>query len=273
MPTKKRRRHQRRAARRSGTRTAGTVNPTPATPLPAAPATESPQDRDERRRAATLWPIAAVGLLLAVGTIASILLLARPATELAATPTPEVVAGVPDGQVIPEATPSPRPSPTDEPTPEPTPSVAPAPAATDAPAATPVPVAVATPAPAPPPPPSSAPSPVTDPPVVVAAMAGPDDTVAAFYGHVVDGRFEEAYDLWSASMKAAYPRQSNVDDRFDETASIEFSQLFVAEQSATGATVQANFVETSDSGSSREFVGFWRLVLVDGRWLLDEPHY
>jgi hypothetical protein len=24
---------------------------------------------------------------------------------------------------------------------------------------------------------------------------------------------------------------------------------------------------------SRSFVGYWRLALVDGRWLLDEPHY
>jgi hypothetical protein len=37
--------------------------------------------------------------------------------------------------------------------------------------------------------------------------------------------------------------------------------------------VQANFTETYDSGSSNRFVGYWRLVRVDGRWLLDDPTY
>jgi len=74
-------------------------------------------------------------------------------------------------------------------------------------------------------------------------------------------------------MRAAYPRPENLDQRFDETASIEFQQLFVAEQAGDRATVQANFTETYDSGSSRQFIGYWRLVRVDGRWLLDEPNY
>jgi hypothetical protein len=74
-------------------------------------------------------------------------------------------------------------------------------------------------------------------------------------------------------MKATYPRQENLDDRFDDTASITFEQLFVASRTSRTATVQANFVETYDSGSSREFIGYWELVLVDGRWLLDAPHY
>lgn len=74
-------------------------------------------------------------------------------------------------------------------------------------------------------------------------------------------------------MRAAYPRQENLDLRFDETASIDFQQLFVAEGAGDSAAVQANFAETYDSGSSRQFVGYWRLVRVDGRWLLDEPSY
>ena len=74
-------------------------------------------------------------------------------------------------------------------------------------------------------------------------------------------------------MKATYPRRENLDERFDTTAAITFHQLQVVEQTTAAAVVQANFTETYDGGSSREFVGFWRLVLVDGRWLLDEPHY
>ena len=74
-------------------------------------------------------------------------------------------------------------------------------------------------------------------------------------------------------MRVTYPRSENLDGRFDETAGIIFEQLYVAEQLGDRATVQANFIETYESGSSREFVGYWRLILVDGRWLLDEPHY
>ena len=87
------------------------------------------------------------------------------------------------------------------------------------------------------------------------------------------GRFDEAYSLWSDRMKAAYPREPNLDGRFAETADIAFSALYVASQSANAATVQANFRETYESGSSRDFIGYWRLVNVDGRWLLDEPTY
>lgn len=39
------------------------------------------------------------------------------------------------------------------------------------------------------------------------------------------------------------------------------------------AIVQANFIETDESGGSREFIGYWELVHVDGAWLLDFPHY
>jgi hypothetical protein len=108
---------------------------------------------------------------------------------------------------------------------------------------------------------------------VIVAMAQPDDSVAAFYGNVAAGNFDAAYALWSDRMKATYPRQENLDDRFDDTASITFHQLRLVELTDQTATVQANFTETYDSGSSRDFVGYWRLIQVDGRWLLDEPHY
>jgi hypothetical protein len=115
--------------------------------------------------------------------------------------------------------------------------------------------------------------PETPGPVVVAALAQPDDAVAAFYAHVASGEFDDAYALWSNRMKTTYPRRENLDGRFAETSSITFDRLYVAEERAESATVQANFVETYDSGSSRQFVGYWRLVLVDGRWLLEEPTY
>ena len=108
---------------------------------------------------------------------------------------------------------------------------------------------------------------------MIVALAQPDDAVVAFYRHAAEGNFDAAYALWSDRMKATYPREGNLDGRFAETASIAFDQLFLAEQTDRTATVQANFTETYDSGSSRQFIGYWRLVQVNGRWLLDEPHY
>ena len=105
-------------------------------------------------------------------------------------------------------------------------------------------------------------------------MAGqPDDAVAIFYRYVESGRFDEAHALWSDRMKAQYPRPENLDDRFDDTAAITITALYIAEQYGSNATVQANFTQTYDSGSSRDFVGYWQLVRVNGRWLLDRPTY
>jgi hypothetical protein len=104
-------------------------------------------------------------------------------------------------------------------------------------------------------------------------VADPAEAVLTFYRAVVREQFDAAYALWDERMRAAYPREPNLDHRFDETAEITFSQLSVAEVSGASATVQANFTETYESGASRQFIGYWRLALVDGRWLLAEPHY
>jgi len=74
-------------------------------------------------------------------------------------------------------------------------------------------------------------------------------------------------------MKASYPRRANLDDRFAETASIAFQELYIVENASGSATVQADFTETYDSGSNRQFIGYWRLVSVGGSWILDEPNY
>ena len=209
--------------------------------------------------------------LVVVVTIAGLVVLGlltwpREDELAAASPRPSVIVGIPGGAVIPDPTSPPTPSAV------PAPSEAPAeptPVPTLAPAAEPPPELTAEAAPAPTTPPVQTPEPTA----VIVAVAGPADTVAAFYAAVVDGAFDDAYALWSARMRATYPREVNLDSRFDETASITFQQLAVVEQGPGSATVQANFTETSDAGSSQDFIGFWRLVQVDGRWLLDEPHY
>lgn len=112
-----------------------------------------------------------------------------------------------------------------------------------------------------------------EPTAVVASIDEPTDAVAVFYGFVVDEAFDAAYALWSDRMKREFPRVENLDDRFDATVAITFSQLETVTRDAKRAVVQANFVEQYESGATREFVGYWELVLVDGRWLLDQPHY
>ena len=97
--------------------------------------------------------------------------------------------------------------------------------------------------------------------------------MADFYARVVAEEFDAAYALWSDRMKAQFPRQENLDERFDQTAAITFTQLQTVERGVDRALVQADFVEEYESGASREFIGYWELVLVDGRWLLDQPHY
>ena len=186
-------------------------------------------------------------LVVALGIMA-MLGVGRPIGQPMTTPAPTIFAGEPGGAVIPAAEPTPTATVAQTPTVTPVlrPSHAPPPA-----------TQIATPAPTTP----------------MVALAQPDDAVAAWYRYVAEGDFDAAYSLWSDRMKATYPREENLDQRFSETASITFHQLSVAEQRGSRATVQANFTETYDSGATRDFIGYWRLVRVEGRWLLDEPHY
>jgi hypothetical protein len=211
----------------------------------------------------------------AVIGIAVALALGGPGEEFAPTSSSTIQVGIPGGEVISSPSPTPTvpatpvptvtPAATAEPTPAPTPIATPArtPAATPAPPETPAPTAPTT---APTAAPTAAPS-------EVVAISRPDDAVAAFYDHVAAESFDVAYGLWSERMRQMYPRAENLDGRFDDTAGIAFEELYVAEQAGDRATVQANFVETYESGATRRFVGYWRLVLVEGQWLLDEPNY
>jgi hypothetical protein len=196
--------------------------------------------------------------LTALAFVAVALYLASRVSDPAAEPlrTPEAVGGVvveTPGVALPEVTAVPMATPTS--------AAAPTPEATAVAAPTPTPVVAmqATPVPA--------------TPSAAVAAGDPAEAVLTFYQAVAGDDFDAAYALWDEGMRAVYPREPNLDSRFDETAEITFSQLSVAEMSGDSATVQANFTETYESGASRQFIGYWRLVLVDGRWLLAEPHY
>ena len=218
-----------------------------------------PNDRDRARLRFT-WAFAAV-TLLAWAAFATTRLLDGEDGSGARVEAPGVVLVTAGGVAFPAPTAVPPAQATSgaaltsEPTPVATPVATPDPTYV---------VAAATPAPvAPSPAPTAAPI----------GGADPADAVASFYGHVTGGNFDAAYALWNQRMKSAYPRASNLDGRFDDTAAITFSQLSVAEMSGESATVQANFTETYESGASRQFIGYWRLRLVAGQWLLEEPHY
>ncbi|HSI99197.1 MAG TPA: hypothetical protein VLA59_02300, partial [Patescibacteria group bacterium] len=212
-----------------------------------------PGRRPHRRAAPGLaWGVGLLLVALLVGGYVGGRLIAG---DEVAEVLPEVIVGSPGGVAV--DNPTPTPEPTAEPSDESmTPSATTEPSAL---ASTPQPTAAPTAQPA------ATPAPV--------AVVGPDDAVAAFYRHVVAERFDEAYALWSERMKATYPRAENLDGRFDSTESITFDTLYVASQSADGATVQANFTERYEGGSSRQFIGYWRLVREGGRWVLDEPNY
>jgi hypothetical protein len=186
-------------------------------------------------------------------------------TPSPAATRPTVIVGTPGPVVLIPETPSPQPSvsPTPPPTPPPTPA-----APTSVPTSAPTP-----PPPEPPPAATPEPQPPSEPPVVVAAIAGADQAVVAFYGHAERQEFDAAYALWSDRMRAQFPRRENLDERFDNTADIAILSLFVAEQSGAWAAVQIDFVETYDGGSSRRFIGWWEVILIDGRWVLDQPHF
>ncbi|MGZ8512175.1 MAG: serine/threonine-protein kinase, partial [Candidatus Limnocylindria bacterium] len=222
-----------------------------------APANSQPvpiADARARRRRSPRLVAAAAALLLAVIGFAGGRMIAGPEDGLGG-----VVVGEPSGGVL-----ASTPEPTRRPTPDATPSSTAQP--TVEPTATPAPVAAAPPAPA---------APVVTPaqPVMVAMAVSPDETVFNWYSQVESGEFDAAYSLWSDRMKANFPREGNLDNRWRDTADIAFSQLYVVSQTQTTATVQVDFVETRDDGSSRRFTGWWELVRSGDGWLLDQPHF
>ena len=225
------------------------------------PVSPPPVDAPRRRRRLALLAAAAV-LLLAVVGFAGGGMFGGTGDDPAST----VVVGEPRGEVL-ESTPAP----TELPTPRPTREATLEPTASPTPEPTPEPIAAATPAPAAPAPPPAA---ATPPQTVAVAMAvTPDQTVATWYSHVEDGAFDAAYALWSDRMKANFPRAANLDNRWANTADVRIIQLYVAEQTATTAKVQIEFVETKDDGSSRHFIGWWELIRSGDGWLLDWPHF
>jgi len=145
--------------------------------------------------------------------------------------------------------------------------------------ATPSPSASPSPSPSPTPKPTPRPAakPVTPtkPPAPRPATT-PAAAVTNFYAAVVRHDWDTAIALWSPSMQRRYPPQEWLIDRFKRTTRIDITRLrtdFVNTASGT-ARVEVSLVEyRTVEPSPRTFVGYWDLVLINGRWLLNDPHF
>ena len=173
------------------------------------------------------------------------------------------------------------PSSTLEPTPVTTDSTAPTPAPTASPAIRP-PQATA------PPRATLPPHRATTPMIVVGSTASPTaptgaPTAAAamfaveqFYQAAAAHDWATAVELWSPSMQRQYPPQQWLIDRFKRTTRIDVTQLAAPaiDREAGTARVEVRLTEyRTVEPSPRTFSGFWELVLIDGRWKLDQPHF
>ncbi|MEX2010937.1 MAG: hypothetical protein WEF51_01735 [Chloroflexota bacterium] len=186
--------------------------------------------------------------------------------EATATPAAQrsqvaVVPSTPTPSPAPTASPTPSPTPSSTPTAEPTPAPTPTPQPTAPP--TPRPVAARTPAPTPRPAPAL---PARD----------PAETVARFYYLVETHDFDAAAALWTARMRRQYPPRGYIDGRFARTTRIDLrrNEIVALNARAGTAVVAVNLIEyRTVEPSPRRFIGRWDLVLVNGRWLMDRPHF
>jgi hypothetical protein len=102
----------------------------------------------------------------------------------------------------------------------------------------------------------------------------PAETVGQFYRLVETHDYDKAAGLWSPRMRGAYAPGRYIDGRFDDTTRIDVHRLQIQRMSVASrkAVVLIDIAEYRTSGPARRWVGTWDLVLVGGRWLMDEPH-
>ena len=232
--------------------------PPPAAALPPQAADRLGDEPEARRRSGLLLGIVALGLLFAVG-IGFLLRAGGGAppgpsglgAAPAASPTPPAAAPTPTPTLAIVVVPGP--SPTASPAPTPTPTTRPVPRPTTAPT---------------PRPPRPTPTPT--------ARSAAATAVLSFYDAVEAHDWDRAIALWSPSMQRRYPPQEWLIDRFERTTRIDITRLRTVSFSPASGTarVEVTLVEyRTVEPSPRTFVGAWDLVLIDGRWVLDDPDF
>lgn len=118
------------------------------------------------------------------------------------------------------------------------------------------------------------PTPASEPvtPAETAAL-GPVQTVQEFYRRIDQRELDSAAELWTPGMRARFPPDVNIRQRFTNTRSIRVDRAVLAQSSDLGvAVVEVEMLETRGSPpSSQNISGTWRLVRGDVGWQLDEP--
>jgi hypothetical protein len=139
-------------------------------------------------------------------------------------------------------------------------------------------------APPAPPSPSSAASPgigagpraAGAPPAVSSPIghATPVETVRSFYELVAEERDDEAAQLWTPRLRAAFPPAESITARFSHTRALvlERADVVALDDAAGTATVAVTVREELDGPpGERRYIGTWDLVRTADGWLLDQP--
>lgn len=136
-----------------------------------------------------------------------------------------------------------------------------------------VPVATTAPTPLPTALPSQASAGGPTPPPVT---ADPAQAILAFYHAVALHQWSAATALWTPSMQQRYPPDEYIVARFTPTTQITIRNLgtLSSDPAAGRATVGVTVIEQRTlPPNPLVSTGSWDLVAVDGRWLLDQPHF
>jgi hypothetical protein len=241
-----------------------TRRPVDAHPTRLRPRRATGRDGSRDRRAAGVLLAALVPLaLVAVALMGSALGGPDGGRSLDATSTPDLAIVPPatppltraSASSTPEVTPSPTPTPTPSPTATPRPTAEP-----------PTPRPTLEPTPPPTPAPTAAP----------ARLSPPARAVERFYEAVASHDWDLATALWSPSMRERYPPDEWLIGRFRPTTRIDITRLVTrsVDLDAGTANVAVRLTEyRTEEPSPRTFTGSWDLVLLDGHWKLDQPHF
>lgn len=77
-------------------------------------------------------------------------------------------------------------------------------------------------------------------------------------------------------MRRQYPPKGYIDGRFSRTTRIDLrrNEIISLDRRAGTAVVAVDLIEyRTVEPSPRRFIGRWDLVLVNGQWLMDRPHF
>jgi hypothetical protein len=114
-------------------------------------------------------------------------------------------------------------------------------------------------------------------PSAVSAPIGqttPAETVRTFYGLVAEERDDEAAQLWTPRLRAAFPPAESITARFSHTRALvlERADVVALDDAAGKATVAVTVREELDGPpGERRYTGTWDLVRTADGWLLDQP--